>query len=352
MGPSRTGRRRTFWFPYKTDFLNYGRGGQSGVPTYSRGYIKSSNCPPNSSATWECDMAACNKESGPAPYYSTKPCTSTHNRWAPGQYLRFPSPPAHMYLAVKRNYAFNFAAKNKAWNTAHGGSLGMKDLRAQDAAITGHTVHAVNQMGGTSYGRTAYWYDGTAGQQGVQYEPQYMRESTWLTMELNFKGNTPGVADGLYKLIEQARLVHDPYPTHIGYNYGSMPNHPAVPVGGAGLQIWALDHLNSYHDPAVLSPMNVYVDYLYMDDSWCHVLISDETSYQDISNLNPTGTGNPRGQNWAAAMDHLREPQIIQTWSDTGISFTCRRGSHASLVGKYMYVVNDAGTVLKVGRFA
>ncbi len=347
-GTKPNGHAPAFWMPCKSDLLNHGRLGATGMPPFARGSLNSNNCPAGSAVTWEVDYGKCNSYSGP-PYYTDTPCGEYHSRWTSGYYLNFGTPPAHMYLAVKRNYAFNYAALEATWEANHGSDpphvLGIKDLRCANAVESGYTIHAVNNYNG----RTAYWWNNSF--MGTQDESEIVRQNQWLTTELIFKANTPGVADGLYKLIEQARLVHDPLPNPKTGNAGCMPNHQTVPTGAGGLQLWSLDHLNSYNRPDLLSGMYIYVDYLYMDDSWCHALISDETSYQDISTANPTGA-DPRGQNWAAARDYLREPQIIQTWSDTAVSFTCRQGAHASLSGKCLYVMNDAGTVVKAGTFA
>jgi hypothetical protein len=87
-----------------------------------------------------------------------------------------------------------------------------------------------------------------------------------------------------------------------------------------------------------MRPCNIYYDALYMDDSWCRILISDEPSY--TVQYGPTQTA------------YTREIQIPTAWRDGNISFVLRQGSHASLSGKSLYVITADGTALRAGVFA
>jgi hypothetical protein len=85
---------------------------------------------------------------------------------------------------------------------------------------------------------------------------------------------------------------------------------------------------------------NAYTDYIYVDDSWCRVVLSDETTF------NTTLTGQVQPQ-------HVREIQIPTAWTDTSISFQFRSGCYrGNLSGKCIYVISQDGTAVKVGTFA
>ena len=80
------------------------------------------------------------------------------------------------------------------------------------------------------------------------------------------------------------------------------------------------------------APLGSYPQYAmtYVDDSWCRVVIQDTPTYIAAT---------------------VREIQIPSAWSNTSISFTVRQGMFASLSGKYLFVVNAAGTPTLQGSF-
>jgi hypothetical protein len=98
-------------------------------------------------------------------------------------------------------------------------------------------------------------------------------------------------------------------------------------------------HLDMYFNYTIDADLCLYVDHVYIDDSWCRVAISDETSYQTQTWTGDTGR-------------YRREIQIPTAWADGELSFVCRQGAHASLSGKTLYVVTNAGTAIKAGVFA
>jgi hypothetical protein len=89
---------------------------------------------------------------------------------------------------------------------------------------------------------------------------------------------------------------------------------------------------------------NVCYDSVYFDDSWCRLYVADFAAW-------PVGLA-------AGAMgtvtQYLREIQIPVSWTDTEIQFVLRQGAHATLTGKTLWVVTnagDGGTPVKVGTF-
>lgn len=83
----------------------------------------------------------------------------------------------------------------------------------------------------------------------------------------------------------------------------------------------------------------IYHSGVYIDDSWCRVVISDEPSYQHVTRE----IGTP---------PYWREIQIPTAWSDGSVSFVLRQGAHSSLAGKSLYVLRNDGTPFKVGAFS
>jgi hypothetical protein len=81
-------------------------------------------------------------------------------------------------------------------------------------------------------------------------------------------------------------------------------------------------------------PNYVYSTDIYVDDSWCRVLVSDEATWVDSD----SGSAD-------------REIQLPTAWAGNSITFTMRFGELSSLAGKYLWVVTSDGTALKIGRF-
>lgn len=84
-------------------------------------------------------------------------------------------------------------------------------------------------------------------------------------------------------------------------------------------------------NPNVTAPLWVYYTEIYADPSWARIEIGNASVYDDCT---------------------AREIQIPVEWKDGEVSFALRHGGHASLSGKYLYVVTPEGTRLKVGAFA
>jgi hypothetical protein len=80
----------------------------------------------------------------------------------------------------------------------------------------------------------------------------------------------------------------------------------------------------------------LYYHSLYVDDSLHRVFVSDEASFNTA-----LYAGTPIN----------REICIPTSWSAGSVSFVLRQGSHSTLSGKYLYVVDGNGTPLKIGRF-
>jgi hypothetical protein len=79
----------------------------------------------------------------------------------------------------------------------------------------------------------------------------------------------------------------------------------------------------------------IYYNSLYIDDSVCRIFCSSESSYN------------------AAAGDgthHHRAICIPTVWADGEITLLLRAGRHASLSGKYLYVVDNSNVATRVGQ--
>ena len=74
-------------------------------------------------------------------------------------------------------------------------------------------------------------------------------------------------------------------------------------------------------------------DFIYLDNSWCRILISDMAVFDESS-------------------EHDQETQIPMVWSDTSVQVSVRYGAlTGDVTGKYLWIVTDDGTPFRVARF-
>jgi len=90
--------------------------------------------------------------------------------------------------------------------------------------------------------------------------------------------------------------------------------------------------------------MKISYDVLYVDDSLCHIIISEEAAWDAATAPSFSNPGDPE-------VFYVREPQIPTAWADTSITCQIRQGTHASLSGKYLYVIDSSGVSQKIGQF-
>ena len=106
------------------------------------------------------------------------------------------------------------------------------------------------------------------------------------------------------------------------------------------VQQWAILRLMfrfAYMQSAKASGGKVFSDILYLDDSFFHIIISDEPTWEAAS-VGPE-------------VFYEREIQIPTAWADDSITITMRRGVHSSFSGKSLYVIDSAGAAQKIGQF-
>jgi len=72
---------------------------------------------------------------------------------------------------------------------------------------------------------------------------------------------------------------------------------------------------------------------LYVDDSWCRVLITDK-------------------DNWLDTEGREQEIQIPVSWASADLDFHFRQGAHSTLAGKYLWVVDNNDTKILIGGWA
>jgi hypothetical protein len=92
-------------------------------------------------------------------------------------------------------------------------------------------------------------------------------------------------------------------------------------------------HQNQFCGFAVSAGKFLGYDLVYVDDSWCRVMVTASSAWSEVS--------------------QAAEIQVPTAWADAGnsITFTLRQGEFASLSGKYLYVVKSDNTALKIGQF-
>jgi hypothetical protein len=74
-------------------------------------------------------------------------------------------------------------------------------------------------------------------------------------------------------------------------------------------------------------------DLIYVDDSWCRIFISDAAT-------------------WDTSVTSAKEIQVPINWTSSDLDFHLRQGSHESLSGKYLWVVDNDDNKVLIGRWS
>jgi hypothetical protein len=238
-----------------------------------------------------------------------------------------------MYLWCKKFYdiPMPFPSANSELNNKY-----YRLWTCQSGGYGGSGSHtAFPSMAGNGIGNTLVNIEipgGDAYDDGGSRRPHPPRGQEWLTEEMDLKqSSAPDVRDGVWDWWRNARLA---VPRNVYTNW--ITRTAAFPKKFGAI---ALDQRSNPVGSVYPTPLYFYIAGLYLDDSRCRILISDETTYNaDVSN--PDGT------------EYIREIQIPVTWSAGSIQLKVRAGEHASLAGKTMYVVKSDGAVLTIGTFA
>jgi hypothetical protein len=107
-------------------------------------------------------------------------------------------------------------------------------------------------------------------------------------------------------------------------------------AGGSGtmLRIYPAHYVVDGTDPSGRpeAPAGSYVQYayIYVDDSWCRVMITNSSKY---------------------GSETIREIQIPSAWSDTSVTFYFRKGMLDSLSGAALWIIDSTNTWHYVGSF-
>jgi hypothetical protein len=143
----------------------------------------------------------------------------------------------------------------------------------------------------------------------------------WETVEWYSEPSTIGVKDARCNYTVNGKSTHQPSRW--------MTRSSAYPLPQRYL---FFDQVSNGTDAG---PNYTYHTDIYIDDSWCQVFISDESA-------------------WTVSTTHSAQDRktIPTAWADGQIQFVVRKGAHASLAGKYLYVRKSDETVLRIGRFS
>ncbi len=152
-----------------------------------------------------------------------------------------------------------------------------------------------------------------------------LRKDEWKTDEWQFHQGDVDVDEGTIKVMRNG-VVH----TH-------SPNGGATFVTRTAAAPTLMFRFAYYQHLNIGAAHKAFSDFLYMDDSFCHIIVSEEATWE-------SATASPE-------LFFVREPQIPTAWADTSVSITIREGNHASISGKFLYVIDSAGVAQKIGQF-
>jgi hypothetical protein len=158
-----------------------------------------------------------------------------------------------------------------------------------------------------------------AGGGGFWWDNMGFGQNTWQHYQVLLKeSSSPGTADG--KVVEyiNGKLISN----HSGVITRTNSAHwEQIRIG----HFWASDAVDNC--PAN-SGADIFVDSIYLDTSWAHVEIGNNSTY--------------------AASDH-REIQVPTSWSDNSIQVTMNQGTFAAGSTAYVYVIDSSGNVNAAG---
>lgn len=151
-----------------------------------------------------------------------------------------------------------------------------------------------------------------------------LRKNEWKTDEWEFHQGAVDVSEATIKLMRNG-VVHTHSPNG-GANFISRTT--VAPT---------LMFRFAYMQSAKVSGGKVFSDFLYLEDSFCRITLSNEPTWE-------AATADPE-------VFYIREPQIPTGWVDLETIFTMRQGIHDTLIGLYLYVTDKNGVTQKAGAF-
>lgn len=157
-------------------------------------------------------------------------------------------------------------------------------------------------MPGVQSGYTPWYADAHY----IVADPSIDPRTTWVKFEYECYWRTDG--SGVTRFWESGNRRFD----CTGQNDWSPQGYRSIMVGGYGRPYPDADNWD-------------YMQDIYLDNSWCRVML---------------------GNNTTLATSTVREPQIITSWADGSISFTVNAGAIADSATAYLHVVTADGTVL------
>ena len=137
---------------------------------------------------------------------------------------------------------------------------------------------------------------------------------TWYQVIVMKKASSDGLSDGSERIYINGVELE---------NTTVAPNWHNQQIGGTG-NAWERMLFNDYIANYTAGDFYIQVDDVYIDTTWQSVWIGDAATWADCTH---------------------REVQIPTAWADDGITLTANQGSFDTLVGKYLYAMDNAGLV-------
>jgi len=219
------------------------------------------------------------------------------------------------YLFSKWRTNFNMADAFPLAGNLLDGQANMKGWRIWN---TGFTHDMVTGFGDDdARDKHVKLYENTDNGTAFEVHGVGLPKNIWLTDEIQQHQGDVGVANAVTRIFEQGKLQA----TYTNVSRRS-PSWTALYARFYGHQKERMNTLSSWR---------IWYDILYLDDSWCRVVVTDQAT-------------------WSTASTRGMEVQIPTAWAAGSITFVCRRGA-LTLAGKYLYVVRSDGTAVRVGQF-
>jgi hypothetical protein len=309
------GAKPFYWIPNAVSGVNdpaYSRGSAI-APGSLQGSIVTAIKPTGEAGSWRFDM-------------------SSNNGTAWNSGFTLPSDGCSIYMWSKRRYGVSFGSGGADY------TYNFKMNRWWQATIGGGTsISVIEQGNGSEGGGGANLRLSCNGTTVYGSSPPH-RANTWDVYEQIFiPSSAPDVQDGVWNTMRNGIGRLNPN------TYQWITRDSASP--GHIYRVFTDDHVNPSQDGALVvaqRPIYVYYGPMLVEDSLCRIIVSPESSYQDIS-MKPTPAVSPT--------EYTREVQLPTAWAAGSITFTLRQGELASFSGNYLYVVKSDGTALKIGRF-
>jgi hypothetical protein len=163
-----------------------------------------------------------------------------------------------------------------------------------------------------------------------EYSPFVHPQNAWFKDEWFYKESSSNTIDGYFEFVRNGSNAYGP--TDRVWNTRPTDASNVKTVG----------FFSQYSSNGVPpDSSHEYVANIYVNSSGTfRVIISNESTYQTTNQ----GATNP---------GYIREPQlpVASSGSATGVQILIRKGSHASLSGKYLYLIDNTETVYYVGQF-